>query len=82
MTKVLVIEDEESFRDALEFMLTKEGFTVALAATGIDGVNSFEADQPDIILLDLMLPGMSGTLIISEGYNLLRKYQAKRVPLS
>jgi two-component system response regulator RegX3 len=61
MTKVLVIEDEESFRDALEFMLTKEGFTVALAATGIDGVNSFEADQPDIILLDLMLPGMSGT---------------------
>jgi two-component system response regulator RegX3 len=61
MTKVLVIEDEESFRDALEFMLTKEGFTVALAATGIAGVSSFEADQPDIILLDLMLPGMSGT---------------------
>jgi len=61
MTKVLVIEDEESFRDALEFMLTKEGFTVALAATGPDGVAAFEAEQPDIVLLDLMLPGMSGT---------------------
>jgi two-component system response regulator RegX3 len=41
--------------------LTKEGFTVALAATGPDGVAAFEKENPDIILLDLMLPGMSGT---------------------
>ena len=61
MTKVLVIEDEESFREALEFILTKEGFTVTLAPTGTEGVAAFEADRPDIILLDLMLPGMSGT---------------------
>ena len=61
MIKVLVIEDEESFREALDFILTKEGFTVALAATGPDGVVAFEKENPDIILLDLMLPGMSGT---------------------
>lgn len=61
MSKVLVIEDEESFREALEFILKKEGFAVELAATGNDGVALFEKTNPDIVLLDLMLPGMSGT---------------------
>ena len=61
MTKVLVIEDEESFREALEFILTKEGFQIESAATGPDGLTAFEKYNPDIILLDLMLPGMSGT---------------------
>ena len=61
MTKVLVVEDEASFRDALEFMLTKEGFQVALAATGKEGLIQFEKVVPDIVLLDVMLPEMSGT---------------------
>jgi two-component system response regulator RegX3 len=61
MTRVLVIEDEESFRDALEFILTKEGFQIESAATGSDGLTAFDKYNPDIILLDLMLPGMSGT---------------------
>ena len=61
MTKVLVIEDEESFREALEFILTKEGFQIESAATGSDGLTAFDKYNPDIILLDLMLPGMSGT---------------------
>lgn len=61
MSRVLVIEDEESFRDALEFILTKEGFNVTLAATGTEGVQMFDQVKPDIVLLDLMLPGMSGT---------------------
>ena len=61
MTKVLVVEDEASFRDALEFMLTKEGFQVALAATGKEGLIQFEKVSPDIVLLDVMLPEMSGT---------------------
>lgn len=61
MSRVLVIEDEESFRDALEFILTKEGFKVTLAATGTEGVQMFDQVKPDIVLLDLMLPGMSGT---------------------
>lgn len=61
MIKVLVIEDEESFREALEFILTKEGFQIECAADGLAGLTAFEKYNPDIILLDLMLPGMSGT---------------------
>ncbi|MCX6402790.1 MAG: response regulator transcription factor [Actinobacteria bacterium] len=61
MTRVLVVEDEESFREALEFMLSKEGFEVALAATGPDALVEFDRSGADLILLDLMLPGMSGT---------------------
>jgi two-component system response regulator RegX3 len=61
MTRVLVVEDEESFREALEFMLSKEGFEVVLAATGTDALVEFDRSGADLILLDLMLPGMSGT---------------------
>ena len=61
MTRVLVVEDEESFREALEFMLSKEGFEVVLAATGTDALLEFDRSGADLILLDLMLPGMSGT---------------------
>jgi two-component system response regulator RegX3 len=61
MTRVLVVEDEESFREALEFMLSKEGFEVALASTGTDALVEFDRNGADLILLDLMLPGMSGT---------------------
>jgi two-component system response regulator RegX3 len=58
---VLVVEDEESFSDALSFMLRKEGFEVGVAATGTDAVAQFDQQGADVVLLDLMLPGMSGT---------------------
>lgn len=61
MTRVLVIEDEESFRDALQFMLGREGFEVTLAADGEAGMKAFDSVHPDIVLLDLMLPEVSGT---------------------
>jgi two-component system response regulator RegX3 len=61
MTRVLVVEDEESFRDALQFMLSREGFDVVLAADGAEGIKQFDAKNPDIVLLDLMLPEVSGT---------------------
>ncbi len=61
MTRVLVIEDEESFRDALGFMLRKEGYDVTVAADGLAALADFERFGADLILLDLMLPGMSGT---------------------
>jgi len=61
MTRVLIVEDEESFADPLEFLLRKEGFTTAVAATGQDALAEFERNGADIVLLDLMLPGMSGT---------------------
>ena len=61
MSVVLIVEDEESYRDALGFMLTKEGFEVILAADGEEGLAQFERHGADIVLLDLMMPGLSGT---------------------
>lgn len=61
MTRILIIEDEASFSDAVSFMLEKEGFDVRVEPTGIAGLAAFERDGADLILLDLMLPGMSGT---------------------
>lgn len=66
MTKVLVIEDEESFREALSFMLTREGFDVILAKDGAEGLKQFESRNPDLILLDLMLPEVAGTDVCKE----------------
>ena len=61
MTRVLVVEDEESFSDALAYMLRKEGFEVAVAASGPAALDAFDRDGADLVLLDLMLPGLSGT---------------------
>jgi two-component system response regulator RegX3 len=61
MTRVLIVEDEESFADPLAFLLRKEGFTTAIAGTGQDALDEFDRNGADIVLLDLMLPGMSGT---------------------
>ncbi len=61
MTRVLVVEDEESFSDALSYMLRREGYEVSVAATGPDGLAAYERTGADLVLLDLMLPGMSGT---------------------
>lgn len=61
MTRVLVVEDEDSFSDALSFMLRKEGYEVFIAADGHAALTEFDKHGPDLILLDLMLPGISGT---------------------
>ncbi len=61
MTRVLVVEDEESYSDALAYMLRKEGFEVSLAATGLQALEEFDRSGADIVLLDLMLPELSGT---------------------
>ncbi|HET7355716.1 MAG TPA: response regulator transcription factor [Nocardioidaceae bacterium] len=66
MTRVLVVEDEESYSDALEYMLRKEGFDVAVAATGPDALAEFERAGADIVLLDLMLPGLPGTEVCRQ----------------
>ena len=63
MSRVLVVEDEESFADPLAFMLRKEGFEVVVAATGDAGLEAFRNDGADVVLLDVMLPGMSGTVV-------------------
>jgi two-component system, OmpR family, response regulator RegX3 len=61
VTRVLVVEDEESYSDALAYMLRKEGFEVAIANTGLVALDEFERNGADIVLLDLMLPELSGT---------------------
>ena len=66
MTRVLVVEDEESYSDALAYMLRKEGFEVAIAATGPDALTEFDRAGADIVLLDLMLPGMPGTEVCRQ----------------
>jgi two-component system response regulator RegX3 len=61
MTRVLIVEDEESFSDALSYMLRREGFEAVVASTGPDALAEFDRGGADIVLLDLMLPGLSGT---------------------
>ena len=61
MTRILVVEDEESLSDPLSYMLRKEGFEVALAETGPAALEEFDRRGADLVLLDLMLPGLSGT---------------------
>src|SRR5262249_32266773 len=60
-TRVLIVEDEESFADPLAFLLRKEGFATAVATSGSEALDEFDRNGADIVLLDLMLPGMSGT---------------------
>jgi two-component system response regulator RegX3 len=61
VTRVLVVEDEESFSDALSYMLRKEGFEVAVCPTGPAALDAFDRSGADLVLLDLMLPGLPGT---------------------
>ena len=61
MTRVLVVEDEESISDPLSYLLKQEGFEVAVAGTGPEALAEFDRSGADIVLLDLMLPGLSGT---------------------
>jgi len=60
VTKILVVEDDETNRNTLVFLLRSEGYTVLEAEDGEEGVNVFSAEGADLILLDLMLPKLSG----------------------
>ena len=66
MTRVLVVEDEESFSDALSYMLRREGFEVAVAETGPAALEEYDRSGADLVLLDLMLPGFSGTEVLRQ----------------
>ena len=66
MARILVVEDEETLAEAISFLLSKEGFDVAVAASGPAAIESFEKSGADLILLDLMLPGLSGTEVCRQ----------------
>jgi len=58
--RVLVVEDEPALAESVKYALETEGFEVLVADTGVSGLESARVNQPDLVLLDLMLPGMSG----------------------
>ncbi len=66
MTRVLVVEDEESYREALAYMLRKEGFDVVEAEDGASGLAEYDRTGADIVLLDLMMPGLPGTEVCRQ----------------
>lgn len=66
MTTILVVEDEQSLREPLEYLLKREGFEVIGVDNGVDAVSMAASENPSLILLDLMLPGMSGTEVCRE----------------
>ena len=66
MTRVLIVEDEESLADPLAFLLRKEGFEATVVTDGPSALAEFDRAGADIVLLDLMLPGMSGTEVCRQ----------------
>ncbi len=66
MPKVLVVEDEPSLVEALEFALVEEGFKVVSTGDGRESLALFQRERPDMVLLDLMLPSMSGTEVCKQ----------------
>jgi two-component system response regulator RegX3 len=66
VTRVLVVEDEESISDPLSYLLTQEGFEVAVVGSGPAALAEFDRAGADIVLLDLMLPGLSGTEVCRQ----------------
>jgi two-component system response regulator RegX3 len=66
MTRILVVEDESSFSEALSYVLTKEGYQVTVADTGDGAIKAFDKEGADLVLLDLMLPGLSGTEVCRQ----------------
>jgi len=66
MTRILIVEDESSLSEPLAYLLEREGYETEIAADGITAVAEFDRNGADLILLDLMLPGLSGTEVCRE----------------
>ena len=66
MVRILIVEDESSFSEALEFLLSKEGFSIVSAANGSEAITKFDQGGIDLVLLDLMIPEVSGTEVCRQ----------------
>lgn len=66
MTKILLVEDEQTYRETLTFKLERDGFTVEAVGDGAEAVAAFDRHGADLVLLDLMLPGLSGTEVCRQ----------------
>ncbi|MBI5959274.1 MAG: response regulator transcription factor [Chloroflexi bacterium] len=66
MAAVLIVDDEENIRKLVEAYLTAEGYTVHSAADGVQGLAAFRRYHPDLVILDIMLPGMDGLDVLQQ----------------
>jgi two-component system response regulator RegX3 len=66
VTRILVVEDEDSFSDPLSYLLRREGYDVAVADDGTAAIDEFDRNGADLVLLDLMLPGVPGTEVCRQ----------------
>lgn len=66
VTRILLVEDESALHEPLSFLLGREGYEVAVAETGLDALDLFDRDGADLVLLDLMLPGVPGTEVCKQ----------------
>lgn len=78
MKKILVVEDERDLADLLAYNLEKEGYQAMLAVTGLEGLELARRELPDLVVLDLMLPGMMGTEVCST---LRRTERTRGIPI-
>ena len=70
LAKILVIDDEQGIRDLLDTLLRRKGYDVILSANGQKGLELFRREQPDVIVLDLKMPGMDGLTVLQQIRNL------------
>jgi CheY-like chemotaxis protein len=66
MAKVLVIDDEPGIRSLLDTLLSRKGYDVVLAENGQKGLECFRRDRPDVLVLDLKMPGMDGLTVLRQ----------------
>ena len=66
MSSILIVDDEENIRKLLEAYLAAEGYTTHYAADGVQGLAAFRRYQPDLVVLDIMLPGMDGLEVLQQ----------------
>ena len=79
MTKILLIDDEEAYLENLNTLLEEEGFETVTASNGMDGIDAAKTSQPDLIVCDIMLPDISGYMILEE---LRKRESTKLIPFS
>ena len=66
MAKILVIDDEQSIRDLLDTLLCRKGYDVVLAESGRKGLEVFRRERPDVVVMDLKMPGMEGLAVLQQ----------------
>lgn len=71
--KILIVDDEKNIVDIIAFNLKKEGYTVITAADGEEGVQKAMEENPDLILLDIMMPKL-------DGYEVCKKSEKRKIP--